>query len=95
MNTAIRNVMLPLDTNYSSDNLEMGVIQGAKYCRIQVRLRVSDHPNTRKMTLKIPIAFSAERRFTNPNCCKHRATITKIHRLATLGDPQSSARSDK
>ena len=50
MNTAIRNVMLPLATNYSSDNLGMGVIQGAEYCRIQIRLRVSDHPNTRKMT---------------------------------------------
>ena len=46
MNTAIRNVMLL----WPSNDLGMGVIQGAEYCRIQVRLRVLDYPNTRKMT---------------------------------------------
>ena len=40
MNTVIRN----------ADDLGMGVIQDAEYCRIQVRLRVLDYSNTRKMT---------------------------------------------
>ena len=44
---------------------------------------------------KMSVVFDGGDRFANLNCCKHRATITKYHRLATLGDLQSSARSDK